>query len=249
MLLDFFKKHDTNVNFDPVYIIEGQSNAVGSYTGAPSESYLLGPIPGVYIWFNNQWQLLQNGVNTQGYQTNDHGSELMLGYLAQKHFNKDVYIIKNSVGGTTINYFLNNTTYDTNENLAVNNLIATGKNPKVVAIHWNQGEADSGNLTNTYATELRSLVNQKRTNIARCSNAKLITCRVSSQLSTFPDPYHIGYLTVRAAQELVGNDINCAWYNQDDIPFNNGVHFGSEGQNTIGQRVFYLSINNSHNYN
>ena len=65
---------------------------------------------------------------------------------------------------------------------------------------------------------------------------KFITCR----LSINSVDYHPG---TAAAQMDLGNDPNCAYYNQDDLPLTtDNLHFTSEGQNIIGQRFFNLTL-------
>lgn len=221
-----------------VYRIRGQSNAVGSYTGSPSESYLLTPIQNVFIWSGTTWDILEYSVNNKGYRGVDHGIELMLGYLLQQKYKEDIYIVKNARGGSSlaVDWAENGADYlqsVTDYNNAINNLISSGKNPTLISDYWNHGEADAANQTysNSYQTNLQALINRSKIN-----NSKFIITRLSSLLDGFSSTYPYREI-VRTAQETICPD----YINQDDLHFttiNSTEHFDSESQNILATRFF-----------
>lgn len=220
-----------------VFVIAGQSNAVGWETGAPSEAYLNDPIPRTKIWNGTFWSDLQYGVNNEG--QNGHGIELNLGYLASQLTTGGVYIIKLAQGstalgdeaGTTADWSTTGVLFPNlvaKYNTAIANLTANEIDYNFKGFWWNQGERDANDilLYQDYAVNLANLETRVRTQFTNGATLKnFITVRLSSQITRT-------YLSeIRAAQETKN------FINTDDLALQgDNIHHTSASQNIMAQR-------------
>lgn len=226
-----------NITSNLLFVIAGQSNAVGWETGAPSEQELNDVIPRTKIWTGSFWGNLQYGVNNEG--QNGHGIELQLGYLASQLTTGDIYIVKLAQGstalgdesGTTADWSTTGTLFPalvTKFNNAVNNLTSNSIEYEFRGFWWNQGERDANDasLYSLYETNLNNLESRIRNEFNNVPPyMKFVTVRLSSQITRT-------YLTeVRTAQETK------TFVDVDDLALQgDNIHHTSASQNVMAQR-------------
>ena len=224
------------------FTINGQSNAVGWETGAPSEAYLLGVIPRVFIWTGASFDPLEYGVNNEGEL--GHGIELKLGYLASKITTGNIYIVKHARGSSALSPWTPSNDWSpsgdlfgqfvTKFNNATNFLTTNSISYEYVSNFWNQGEQDANevSLYHKYGDALNNLEIRMRSELNNVPDSmRFIVCRITSKTS-FP------YL-----QEVRDFLMNKEYIQADDLTLIGGVvHYDSEGQNVLADRFFNKSF-------
>lgn len=231
------KKKQQSISSDNLlFVIAGQSNAVGWQTGAPAETYLNEPIPRTYIFNGSAFGQLQYGINNEG--NGGHGIELNLGYLASQLTTGNIYIVKYAMGGTALGDE-SGTVLDWSEtgilyqnlvdkfNGAISNLQSNSIDYQFKGFWWNQGERDANDdtLYSEYENNLANLETRIRSQFNGNALQNFVTVRLSSQISR-------AYLSeIRAAQETK------TFVNVDDLQLQgDNIHHTSYSQNIIAER-------------
>lgn len=212
-------------------IIAGQSNAVGWTTGAPSDPNLNGDITGARIYTGTQWQQLNYPSNNEG--NAGHAVELQAGYQGAINTNKTIDIIKSAEASTGLadDWLPPSGTNYTAMTAKVNAGI-TGLQYSKIIFYWNQGEEDALLLAdaNAYQANLENLIDSVRSDI---SQEIIFLC---TRLRT--DIGRTYASNVRAAQEAaVAFKSDAYTINQDDLTKLDTLHFDSDSQNTLADRV------------
>jgi hypothetical protein len=202
----------------------------------------------------NGWIPLQNGY---GSRTDTFGPELSFGAKIHEMYpNDEIYIVKFAIGGTNLGYQWNpaNKNLNTKDangnyvslyrrltdrvNAAMNQLVASGKNPTVAGMCWMQGEDDSTNGTYAaaYADNLTSLVTSARADFLNASNMRFVVGRITTMTVPYwSDPYTCNL--VRSAQQTIAQRVpNSAAFNTDDLQWAIHGHYGTQGQIDLGLR-------------
>jgi hypothetical protein len=199
--------------------------------------------PGV----GNGWLPLQNGY---GNRTDGFGPELSFGAKIHEMYpNDEICIVKFAIGGTNLGYQWN-PTYKNNAdslykrltervNAAMNNLIASGKNPTVAGMCWMQGENDSTvpAYAAAYSDNLTNLVLSARADFLNASNMRFVVGRITNM--TVPPGWASQYNCnlVRDAQQTIAARVpNSAAFNTDDLQWAIYGHYGTQGQIDLGLR-------------
>jgi hypothetical protein len=193
--------------------------------------------PGV----GGSWVPLQTGF---GYMTDQFGPELSFGArLHELMPNDDIYLVKLGVSSTNLAVDWNPSgtggpEYDLFKArvvAAMQNLIASGKNPTIAGMIWMQGEDDAAGgdaSAGAYAQNLTNLVTTVRSTFPNATNMKFVTGRITT---AFGDATDNGL--VRSAQENVSDLVgNASWVNTDDLEWAYYGHYGTQGQIDLGTR-------------
>lgn len=155
----------------PLHALAGQSNAEGQdnpyVSDLPAELKL--PIQNGYIWYNNEFQTLQAGVNSKAISSSFHGSEITFANTISQARGV-CYMVKYTVGGTSLenqwNPSLPFSVYPDNGylyhglKLHIEQCIfmagdTTGLSLELKYINWYQGEYDCEPLSRAQAYQAR----------------------------------------------------------------------------------------------
>lgn len=183
-----------------------------------------------------------------------HGLELELArQYALAYPNRELRIVKACVGSSAIEDAWKITNADSNGlwgwfttyvyGPAVRQLAALGHTPRVIAVVWLQGEADTidGTHASAYATRLQTMVNRCNSELGT-TPLKIVIAQLSAQYDTGDGP------TVKTAQATVAAaNANTALLKTDgtgpDAAYaKNGdnVHFSTTGYLAMAQRVWTM---------
>ena len=257
----------TQNNEYPVFIISGQSNAIGS-TNESAGAYA-GPQIGSFIWSNSpdtdpdvyQFKTYEAGV-TSKLRDNPTGYGWSVEAVSSKdlrtYFGKDVYIIKSGAGGQPISMWtpgqaMWNDLF-TKINDATAAIQALGRIPKFVGFLWLQGEAEivAGNNLNTYKTLLSNFINNIRGISAEMANIMFISYKLSVDYQTSVNPPPPSFTPTRAAfnvamQEVIDTktravaiDVDCL----SNIGTVDGIHYNNTALISMGVAGYNKIIQN-----
>lgn len=235
-------------NFNPdLYIIEGQSNAVGVVSLASLPGDIPNPIPNVRT-FNRSgsvWQDITLGTNSGGTTsaTSAYGVEARLMRDLQLLKGRTQYLIKFAQSDTPLNITGSQTDWaashntelfgdsNTNYTAAIAGLV--DKRPPRAYI-WIQGENDANaGFAGNYQTNLQNFIAGKRTYYNSPSMPFIIV-----QLSTAQSGLNATHRnTVMAAQATVGAQANNYLVSTSGLTTTDGVHYDATSYNTIATRI------------
>ena len=217
-------------------IIAGQSNAVGWENGAPSDLHLNGNISNANIYTGSDWETLNYSSNNEG--ENGHGVELQSGYQGAINEGKNFYIIKHASGSSSlaIDWLAGSgSDYLAMETKVLNGIAAIPETPTKIVFYFNQGEEDSLTEAHALAYEqnLKDLIDQVRSDI----NSNIVF--VQSQLRL--DIGRTYMQEVRDGQNAaIESKANAFIINQDDLTKHDTLHFDSDSQNILADRIIDL---------
>jgi hypothetical protein len=258
-----YQKPDTT-NVVDFFVIAGQSN-----TGRPLSTYMTAPEAALYAgarsktfifnpWVNTDtFQIMNVGTNcyTENANVLQYGPEASLFKLLEQQGNKERYVVKMGIGGTSMEgvwrpgrlTFTNLMKYT---DTAISRIVAKGKTPRFVAFIFQQGEADATSLTNSglyYANMVRfwnsadSAINimYRRRGLVMLTPYKKIIGRIK------PNP-QVSYTyasVVREAQERYCKNFNAVLNDCDSYPMLDDEHFSAKGQITFGTDIYNMIKN------
>ncbi|MDF7802101.1 sialate O-acetylesterase, partial [Pontiellaceae bacterium B1224] len=243
-----------------VYLLGGQSNAVGRGDDSDLTSPLSDPQTDVAFYFrstatvNNLGHLLEETIiplNTgSGHGTGapvserEFGSEISFGrQMADDHPDENIMIIKYAEGGTSLyaDWASDGTQYiiflETVEN-ALAELTAAGHTYELGGMLWTQGEADRTLAYSlVYEENLISLISRVRTDLFDGVDCPFIISGLSENQTADVHISGTGAYNVRQAQEAVANDLaQVAFVDTDDFEVRptNVIHFDTQGLLDMG---------------
>ncbi len=240
---DRMRSSETIENVD-LFVIIGQSNAVGLDEIASAPSEYQGVITGVSIYNGSSIVPLQAGVNNEGNSALQFGPELSLGKKLYERTGKPVYFSKYAVGGTSlgasgggwlppIGTHLVNAKADISATIAA--LQALGKNPLIKGFFWMHGENDAQNeaLMNAYGTNLAALISDLRSSYTPYGGnaASFIIGQITIQRS---DVFRRGVMFHQRKVALATT--GCQIVYTGDLTLVSG-HFQNGAEITLGNRM------------
>ena len=175
LISQMFIKGNSKKNFDkkPCIIAAGQSNIDGRIPTASLPSYITLPISNCHFASNYNNGSFEDGIQQTALSSDRWGVDLVTYYYITQVANKELYVIKCSKGGTSIDENGDNTVHWTPfyERLSsMNNSIlwkfeqmirscisAQGNNFDIRAMIWHQGEGDRM-VPDNYYTNLKCLI-------------------------------------------------------------------------------------------
>lgn len=236
-----------------LYLLGGQSNAVGAESTPSVPDSLRNPIPNslIFNYTNDSIEQLQYGVNNFGFpsSTAKHGIELAFMYKRYQLTGDTSYMIKYAQSGTYI-YKMNGLkdwnvgsyhewywTFRQTVNAGLGWLDQSGHYPNKITLIWMQGEQDSDSLVhaNAYYQNTLNLFLRLKHDIPALANMQVIivkTRNINASNSNYDT-------NVAAAQQQLADDYP-SWIQAvsvADIDTSNNIHFTSDGYNRVGIRV------------
>ena len=243
-MIDELKIEDTVVSqpvptdLSKVYIISGQSNAVGQYAPAVELPSPLQTVQDdVQVCIDGYWTPLQPGLGTA--TEDDFGPEITFGRtLADAMPEENVALIKHARGATTLaidwdpdnpNGLYDGLIADVNASMAE----VTAQNPdgELAGMIWMQGESDAFTLeyAQGYETNLRDFIESVREDVG-VADLPFVIGKIP------PDPVWTHYDLIRQAQENVAASMdNVSIISTDDLPVTSH-HYNATGQQILGER-------------
>jgi hypothetical protein len=237
---------------DRVLIVAGQSNARGTAgvadLGGTRTELTSGPLNSL-VWNGASFVNVEAGVNTTWPTPNTNfGAELNAGYLIDRFYGDafNTYIIKYAINATHIAKWMDGGSIHNNFTAWVNNAltnISANSDDYSVVMYWDQGESDGTNpfdaqyaseydqRFDTFITDLRSDFNTRR--------LPVILRRHRADVNGFPFINEI----IAAQDRIVQNQSDVNIIAGDDLLLYDGIHFDSEGQCVLGERLVQKSIN------
>lgn len=249
----------------PLYILDGQSIAVGTEDVSNLSSPLTGVIPYSYIHFGGSFQELETGVNQCGYgknippddsvNTSNHGAEVNFMYLLGQYFQRNNYLLK--LGQRATGLAQNPSEPDHNVNSAnqlhqdfLDKLALIDLDEyQIKGLIWEQGQDDAivEAYADEYETNQTAKINAQRT---ACLNPSLPMIIDLINLNNLP-PNWTHTSTVNTAKQNVVTTINTAQGNSNlviydptkpEVPISGG-HPTSAGYNQMGLDWFNIAKN------
>jgi len=232
-----------------LFVFAGQSNAVGfpnDLAALPLE--MRAADPGVLIWRDGRWAVLQPGVNTGGArQPQLWGPEIAFARRWRAdHPNETLYIVKVAKGETPLavspgqdwspsskGELFAQTTARVRAARAA--LSAQGLTVRTGAIFWMQGEQDAltADRAKAYRTNLKAFFRSARSNWGE-PGAPVIYGRIADEAAL---PFREA---VRAAQAEARSEPGVAMVDTDPFPMFDDKHFAAAGQLRLGE-AFYAA--------
>lgn len=243
-----------------LFFLAGQSNSLGTMaiTSAEAPAYF-GKMENInghnaYIWSvaNQQWEILEYGVNQQSYDSDSFGQEMELAYRAILKYNTDIYLIKYAESGTGIyqdgaerdwNINSTNELYDEFVTECTTAIAAMPVSYKVESLFWMQGERDATDTTkaNAYETNLRALIQQFKLDVENC---KFIVGRLKSSFYPFETTVRTKQQNVCSLTTNPSRENTCYLINLDDLAkFGDNIHYTGASQITIANRMLEYESN------
>jgi len=220
-----------------LYLLAGQSNMdgaaqVSTITGHPE---LLGVLPRCYVWWDNEWQPLEAGVNGSNIPGN-FGPLISLAYDESiKHPTGDLFFVIHALGGTRLDTQWQPGQTQYNALLAkYNDALASLTVTSYEAFFWGQGEADASfsSAATAYQTNEQTFI---ASIVANTGFTKSIVMQLHNSLPIGTYPY---FATVQTAK--TNNDTAISNYTlitTSDLGLQgDNVHFSAAGYITLGQR-------------
>jgi hypothetical protein len=240
----------------PLYVVMGQSNAVGvgkvSQISATMTTDFQNAGWPFKLWYGGNQVSWKSGSEIQTIQGPYFGPDLGIASKLVAAGQKDFYIFKYAVGGTTLQGDWKSRggggLYDkTIASLASAKqaICATGKNPVVKAMFWMQGESDGANqsMALNYGSNLQRLISQSRQDFL--GNAPLVIGLIDTAAGLWP----YGEF-VRNHQRAAASASNRIGYIEtNDLPLyptqctlSSGAecaaHYTTSGMITLGKRFY-----------
>lgn len=239
-----------------IFILSGQSNAVGAETSPSVPDSLLGPLDSclIFNYITDRWERLEHGVNNFGVAstTPKHGIELALMHQIKKTENDSVFLIKYALSNTSISNMPgatgNNRDWNANSELelywflmqyiksAIQSVEMLGYKPQVEYMIWYQGERDSDSLirANPYYQNTLDMFNKLRNeNIAGFDTLQILMIKIHNVNAT-----NMVYdVNVRASQIQLDNDYTWIKLMDVDDLDPGALHLTSRGYNKAGYRA------------
>ena len=237
-----------------VFLSAGQSNDDGRVTDFTLVDFLNGSneVPNVYMWerTNSNFSLMQFGAGS-GVKSGSNATDntqwafdvFTLRYL-QQLFDRNLYVVKASLGGTALSYTATSSSWYFPYNLVTGTAMlqqlelrieasetywtSQGKTPKYRAMLWHQGESDAGDPSN-YQTNMTTLIAKVRefTGVAD----------LKFYIGTIPTT-SAGYsATIRTAQDnIAAADPNVHVVDLANLTLADAFHFDAASAKEAGQR-------------
>lgn len=236
-----------------VYILMGQSNAVGigkSSEASSDANSIFGSVWPFKIWINDasSWAPGSTLLTSQlGY----FGPELYLASGLYQGGENDFYIFKYAVGATTLagNWKARGGggLYDkaiASYQKARSAICKTGKLPVIKGMFWMQGESDAADptMTQNYATNLRTLISQVRTDLIS-GKVPFIIGLINSKSGVWAYANQLRGQQASAAK----NSTNVYTIETNDLPIypsactaspECNAHYNTQGQKGLGIRFY-----------
>ncbi|MEN6450277.1 MAG: S-layer protein [Thermoguttaceae bacterium] len=222
-----------------VYVLAGQSNAVGWGVVSELPPPYNAPQSDVKFWRNGRWVNLQGGFAEN---SKHFGPELSFGVrLSELSPHDEIYLVKYAIGATSL-------TKDWNPNgtgpcynamksavaAAMESLRSQGATPVLAGMIWMQGEQDTLTraMASAYATNLAHFIKTVRSDF-RSPTMPFVLGRI---ITAYGDA-ETGPL-VRHAEETVPPTVgSAAWIDTDDLKIGAyPKHYGTAGQIALGVR-------------
>lgn len=259
--------------FANIYLIGGQSNASGRGSNAAAAAELNGKVGAKIFKLDSasaptsasHWDELQMGVNqtTENVGTM-HGFEMRFGY-ALNNISSNVYIIKWSVGGTSLaanadssgdwNVSSTGELYDKFKTNVISNAMREMEHvlrmtPVFRGFVWMQGESDSiSGRGASYKTNFTNMFNGILTHITSLgysvNKLRLYIFRIKNGGSAGYDPTDVA--NVMAAQQDIGTNwltdnpssgiAGSTWSSTDAIGLQDTQHYNTLGYSIMGQTL------------
>lgn len=236
-------------------VLDGQSNNKGVGNVALLPENLIGQIPNQYIWWNDEFQLLEAGVNQMGYSlsfggasvTTVFGPEMQFAYRRSQAGNT-TYFVKVGMGGRTLQESEANPDFselsvgDLHDDMvarvtdAITFLQNQGKTVNVLKFFWYQGESD-GNSSGTagnYETNLTNKIAAIRNDLSM-PNLTIAITRLSDEQSDVTN-----LSTIQNAQDNVfANISNLQLLNTNSIEYDgDNLHCTEQGYYELGDLYY-----------
>lgn len=231
-----------------VFVLAGQSNALGRGDSIDLVAPYDSPQTDVQIWNGSGWSNLAPGTGVGS----DHGPELSLGRSLADHYGETIYLVKRAEGASSLaaNPSRPDKSWDpdsgslygdlaTQVSSALTNL---GPAASVDGFFWMQGEADSKSEADAdaYLANFEAFIEKTRTDFGN-SEMQVVLGRVNGTL--YPSATHGNKYafveTVRTAQEMAATTIaSSTWVDTDSFELNDDeLHFSSTGQIDLGNAM------------
>ena len=238
---------DSDFRLSGLYLIIGQSNAVGEALISSADVTLQGAISGARVWNNgaSAFQGLVAGTNNLGATASKFGPEMKFAY-DMTQAGGEVDIIKYAVGATNLktNWAPRTGTQYITALQWIDAAMTAYRTAHgihaIKGILWIQGEGDSNSIADStaYKARLSAFIDAIRSDLSTrgyCTNqVRFIICRIGTT-SLADDPYAD---TVRSAQADVAAEKrteNVGYLDTTGFTLDAGnVHFDAGGQTSIG---------------
>jgi hypothetical protein len=239
-----------NSDVPDVYIISGQSNALGEalFTSTPDDYTAMNLNTWCLMADNSNFDQLNNG-NSCAYTGLGarvrHGVEIKLSRLAVG--TKPIYVIKCATGSTAVSPLLSPTCAKSAVGSRYDNYMQPIKRGLEIIDQrhgsynlkgtiWIQGEADSRDLTaaNDYRTNLNQFISDLETDIG-VADLKFYCSKLSS--ASVANNTYYAIVNAHFDDMETAGEIEAA-ISAESLPLADGVHYTSAGYDELGQRFF-----------
>lgn len=219
-----------------ITVIEGQSNALGAASTAPSVD-----VSNVKIWTGSVFQNLSASTRGGSSPTPDgYGVEYKLSQLIRDYKGGVQYLSKYAVGGTSLSSNWLATSGNLYAPSAVeHNEAAISINGRVKFLIWIQGEADATQTVGTgagatYKTNLKNYIIQRRITLNSPNMVFVVVSLSTGQsLASYPSRGEI----ITAQQDAVNESTNSLFISQNNST-TDGSHYDVNGYNDIATKIF-----------
>lgn len=228
-----------------VYLIAGQSNAVGHAPEAPPEALAKQDVPYEFWIHSGSPTLVAEPMELQTlrpywplYQWSSYGPELSLAHALEQR-GRNVAVVKVAQGGVNafawqpgVTGLFDQLVWSAREMAA--DLTARGDEPRIAGLVWVQGEADAAQnawTRDNYDRHLRTLFNELR---GQLGPFPIVLNRLHSGLDPAAFPY--GDHIRQVQDELAATLPDVGVVRVDGLPLNSdGVHFAGATQIALGR--------------
>ena len=227
-----------------VILCSGQSNAAGSNSGGPNPANTkvktwdetLGQ------WGGSDYTLAPWSYSSPNGNSSNNNMALALAHRVQAVTGRDVYIIFDAVGGTSIDEWVGSGVTSTRYQAIrdkVSAAFATAELSSVTTvdcIHWQQGEEDYDNTFSEYLTKFTTLISQFRAETWTLDVTPIV-CGAASEL-------HDRYEPNRAQRHYCNkSDSFCVWVNSAGLEtFGDNTHFSGDSLWEMGYYRLYQAF-------
>jgi hypothetical protein len=218
-----------------LYILAGQSNALGQAHTNVADLTFTAPQPGAWIWNQGNWYSVQPGF---GWKDDRFGPEVSFARAIRAGTADPIAIIKFAVGATSLHadWAAPNGVHYVDLKRAIRLARASIPNVEIAGILWMQGENDgveeNGKYASSYGTNLTNFIKQLRTDLGKPDLRFVI-----GQIHSTWDPTGL----VRQAQATVAQTLsNVKLVSTEDLGIYKDPadenHFNVEGMTELGRR-------------